>query len=65
MFSTAIATAKSADIPAHGPVTFARLIGDLVARFVNIAPGDVDPAIVDTQRQLVLALGRIAASSSR
>ena len=57
VYTTAIATAKSSDIPAHGTATFPRLIGDLVARFVNIAPDTVDDTIVDTQRQIVLALG--------
>ncbi|WP_162271357.1 sigma 54-interacting transcriptional regulator [Luteitalea pratensis] len=57
MFTTAIATANSSDIPAHGTVTFARLIADLVARFVNIPPDTVDDTIVDTQRQIVQALG--------
>ena len=42
VFTTAIATANSSDIPAQGTVTFARLIGDLVARFVNIPPDTVD-----------------------
>ena len=37
-------------------MTIGQLMADLVARFVNIAPEDVDPAIVDTQRQVVLAL---------
>ena len=57
MFTTAIAPETSSGLPSQGTVTFARLIGDLVARFVNIAPDAVDDTIVDTQRQIVLALG--------
>ena len=57
MFTTAIAPETSPDTPSQGTVTFARLVGDLVARFVNIAPDAVDDTIVDTQRQIVLALG--------
>ena len=35
---------------------FERLVGDLAARFVHIPPGEVDEAIVESQRQIVLAL---------
>jgi formate hydrogenlyase transcriptional activator len=37
-------------------MTIGQLIADLVARFVNIPPEDLDATIVDTQRQVVLAL---------
>ena len=35
---------------------FERLVADIAARFVHIAPGEVDAAIVDSQRQIVEAL---------
>ncbi len=46
--------------PAHGDVSevrFERLVADLLGRFVGVTPDCVDQAILDSQRELVLALG--------
>ena len=37
-------------------LAFERVLSTLAARFVNLAPGDIDAAVLDTQKQIVEAL---------
>jgi len=46
----------SEDMGGEDRLRFERLVADLSARFVNIPADEVDGAVVDSQRQIVLAL---------
>ena len=56
------AAGEGRSVPMHRPVAvadpqgFADLVADLAARFVNVDPERVDEAIVQSQREIVLAL---------
>ena len=61
VYTTSSAAATFDVIPDGGlerpATTIGRLVADLIARFVNVGPDNLDDTIVDTQRQIVLALG--------
>ena len=51
-----VAMHESAITAQHEALRFERLLADLSARFVNLAPAEVDGAIVDALRQIVVML---------
>ena len=51
-----VAMHQSAITAQHEALRFERLLADLSARFVNLAPAEVDGAVVDSLRQIVAML---------
>jgi transcriptional regulator with GAF, ATPase, and Fis domain len=56
VFTTDTDTDTISLLPDRPAAPAADVMADLIARFVNIAPEALDDAIIDTQRQIVLAL---------